>query len=109
MQFLMIYTPDDDSPPSPEKMAALGNFAEETAKAGKLVVTGGMFPSSLGARVRLTSGKFTVTDGPFPEAKEVMAGWVIVKVDSKEEAIEEARRFMAVAGDGEGEIRQLTD
>jgi hypothetical protein len=109
MQFLMIYTPDDDSPPSPEKMAELDKFAEETAKAGKLVATGGMFPSSLGARVRLHNGKFTVTDGPFPEAKEVMAGWVIVKHDSREEAIEEARRFMAIAGDGEGEIRQLTD
>ena len=109
MQFLMIYTPEDATPPSPKKMAELGRFGEETARAGKLVATGGMFPSSLGARVQLREGKFTVTDGPFPESKEVMAGWVIIKVDSKEEAIEEAQRFMTIAGDGEGEIRQLTD
>ncbi len=56
MQFLMIYTPDDASPPTPEKMAELGCFAEETAKTGVLVATGGMFPSSLGARVRLAHG-----------------------------------------------------
>jgi hypothetical protein len=109
MQFLMIYTPEDATPPSPEKMAELGRFGEEAARAGKLVATGGMFPSSLGARVQLREGKFTVTDGPFPESKEVMAGWVIIKVNSKEEAIEEAQRFMTIAGDGEGEIRQLTD
>jgi hypothetical protein len=109
MQFLMIYTPDDATPPTPEKMAALAQFGEDAAKAGKLVATGGMFPSSMGARVRLAKGTFTVTDGPFPESKEVMAGWVIINVNSKEEAVEEARRFMAIAGDGEGEIRQLTD
>jgi hypothetical protein len=109
MQFLMIYTPDDATPPSPEKMMELGKFGEDAAKAGKLVATGGMFPSSFGARVRLAEGKFTVTDGPFPEAKEVMAGWVIINVNSKEEAIEEAHRFMTIAGDGEGEIMQLTD
>lgn len=109
MQFLMTYTPDDDAPPSPEKMAALAQFGEDAAKDGTLVSTGGMFPSSFGARVRLAGGKFTVTDGPFPEAKEVMGGWVIVNVNSKEEAIEIARRFMSIAGDGEGEIRQLTD
>ncbi len=109
MQYLMIYTPDDAAPPSPEHMMALAKFGEESAKSGILVATGGMFPSSLGARVRLSKGKFSVTDGPFPEAKEVMAGWAIVKVNSKEEAIENARQFMAIAGDGEGEIRLLSD
>jgi hypothetical protein len=109
MQFLMIYTPDDPNPPSPEKMAELGKFGEDAAKAGKVVATGGMFPSSFGARVRLTSNQFVVTDGPFPESKEVMAGWVIINVASKAEAIEEAQKFMRIAGDGEGEIRQLTD
>jgi hypothetical protein len=109
MQFLMIYTPDDATPPSAEKMAELGKFSEEAAKAGGLVATGGILPSSKGARVRLSKGKFTVTDGPFPETKEVIAGWAIVKVNSKEEAIEQARRFMMIAGDGKGEIRQLTD
>ena len=50
MQFLMTYTPDDDAPPTPEKMAALGKFGEDAAKAGTLVMTGGIFPSSMGAR-----------------------------------------------------------
>ena len=109
MQFLMIYTPEDATPPSPEKMAKLGEFGEEMARIGVVVATGGMFPSSMGARVRLSQGKFTVTDGPFPELKEVMAGWAIIKASLKEEAIEHARRFMAIAGDGEGDIRQLTD
>lgn len=109
MQFLMIYTPNDGTPPSPEKMAELAQFGEQAKQSGVLVATGGMFPSSKGARVRLSNGKFSVTDGPFPETKEVMAGWVIVNVNSKEEAIEQARRFMSIAGDGEGEIRQLTD
>lgn len=109
MQFLITYTPEDGSPPSPEKMAELQKFGEDAAKSGVLVATGGMFPSSLGARVRLANGKFTVTDGPFPEAKEVMGGWVILQVNSKEEVIEQAKRFMLIAGEGEGEIRQLTD
>ena len=56
-----------------------------------------------------SKGKFTVTDGPFPESKEVMAGWAIVNVSSKAEAIEEAKRFMAIVGDGESDVRQLTD
>jgi hypothetical protein len=109
MQFLMIYTPEDASPPSPEKLAELGKFGEEAAKSGVLVATGGMFPSSMGARVRLARGKFTVTDGPFPESKEVMGGWAIITVNSKAEAIEQARRFMGIAGDGEGQVLQLTD
>lgn len=109
MQFLMLYTPDDATPPTPEKMGELQKFGEDAAASGILVATGGMFPSSMGARVRLSQGEFTVTDGPFPEAKEVMGGWVIVNVASKEDAIEVARQFMSVAGDGDGEIRQLTD
>lgn len=109
MQFLLIYTPTDDAPPSPETMMEIGKFGEEAAKAGKLVSTGGMFPSSFGARLQRVDGKFTVTDGPFPEAKEVMAGWVILKLDSKEDAIESAKTFMNIAGDGDSEIRQLTD
>lgn len=109
MQFLLIYTPNDNTPPSPETMMEIGKFGEEAMKAGKMVATGGMFPSSFGARLQRADGKFTVTDGPFPEAKEVMAGWVILKLDSKEEAIESAKAFMNIAGDGDADIRQLTD
>jgi hypothetical protein len=88
-------------------MAALAKFGEDSAKAGILLDTGAILPSSKGARVRLAGSKFTATDGPFPETKELIVGYAIVQVKSKEEAIEVARRFMKVAGDGEGEIRQL--
>lgn len=106
MRFLMTFTGEDNNP-SPERLAALGKLTEEMVKSGKLIDTGGILPSSKGARVAMTNGKFTVTDGPFPETKELVVGYAIVKVDSKEEAIELTRRFMSVAGDGEGEIRQL--
>jgi len=107
MRFLMTYTADDPSPPSPEKAAAIGKFSEEMAKSGALLDTGGILPSSKGARISLARGKFAITDGPFPETKELIVGYAIVQTRSKEEAIEIARRFMTVAGDGQGEIRQL--
>jgi hypothetical protein len=107
MRFLMTYTGDDTAPPTPQKMAELGRFTEEMARSGVLVDTGAILPPSAGARVKLAGGKFTVTDGPFPETKELIVGYAIVEAKSREEAIELARRFMAIAGDGEGEIRQL--
>ncbi len=108
MRFLMTYIGSDTSPPTPEKMAAIGKLVEENTRAGILLDTGGMLPLSKGARVKQTGGKFTATDGPFPETKELVVGYAIIQVRSKEEAIEQARRFMAIAGDGEGEIRQLS-
>lgn len=107
MRFLMTYTAADAAPPSPEKAAAIGKFAEEMAKSGVLLDTGGILPISKGARIRLAGGKFTVTDGPFPETKELIVGYAIVQTRSRDEAVEIARRFMNVAGDGEGEVRQL--
>jgi hypothetical protein len=61
----------------------------------------------MGARVRLSAGKFTVTDGPFTEAKEIIGGFALIRVKSKEEAIEYTKNFLKVAGDGETEIRQI--
>jgi hypothetical protein len=107
MRFLMTYTATDNSPPSPEKGKAIQQLVEDNMKAGILLDTGGILPLSKGAKVKLASGKFTSTDGPFPETKELIVGYAIVQVRSKEEAIEQARRFMTIAGDGEGEIRQL--
>ncbi len=103
MRFMMLYTPATKAPPTPEKMAELGKFGEEMAKTGALVSTGGLLPN--GGTVKLSNGKFT--DGPFTEAKEVVIGWAVIDVKSKEEALELAKRFMRVAGDGEGEIRQV--
>ena len=107
MRFLMTYHADDHSPPSPEKMAAIAKFSEDMARSGVLLDTGGILPISTGARIQQAQGKFTVTDGPFPETKELIVGYAIVQTRTKEEAIEIARRFMAVAGDGTGEVRQL--
>jgi len=76
-------------------------------KAGQLLATEGCLPSALGARVRHTGGKVTVTDGPFTESKELVAGFAILQASSKEEAIEIAKTFLDVAGGGECEIRQI--
>jgi hypothetical protein len=88
-------------------MATMGKLIEEGMKAGWLLATEGCLPTALGARVRRSSGKLSVTDGPFTEAKEVVGGFAILKVSSKEEAIELARKFLQVAGEGECELREL--
>lgn len=109
MRFLCIYKPAraEGSPPSQEEMARMGQLIQDAMKAGWLIATEGCLPSRLGARVRQSDGKVTVTDGPFTEAKEVIGGFALIKANSKEEAIELTKRFLQVAGDGESEIRQL--
>jgi hypothetical protein len=88
-------------------MAAMGKLIDEMSKAGVLLATEGCLPSSRGARVRISGGKFTVTDGPFSETKEVIGGFALFQVKSKEEAIEWTKRFLKLAGDGESEIREI--
>jgi hypothetical protein len=108
MKFLSIYkTAERSAPPSQEEMSKMGKLIEEGMKAGWLLATEGCLPSALGARVRLSGGKLTVTDGPFTEAKELVGGFAILRTNSKEEAIELAKQFLPVAGDGECELRQL--
>ena len=108
MRFLSIFmSPERDTPPTEEEMAAMGQLIEREAKAGLLLSTEGCLPSALGARVRRSGDKLTVTDGPFTEAKEVVGGFAILSADSKEQAIEQAKRFLDVVGDGECELRQL--
>src|SRR5262245_20758875 len=108
MRFLSIYkTAEKTTPPSPDEIAKMGKFCEELAKAGVLLATEGCKPSATGARVRLSSGKLTVTDGPFTESKELIAGFALLNVKSKEEAIEATHRFLKIAGDGEAELRLL--
>jgi hypothetical protein len=110
MRFLSIYkTAERNTPPSPQEMANMGKLIEEGRKKGWLLSTEGCLPSALGARVRRTDDKINVTDGPFAEAKEVVGGFALLKADSKEEAIELARQFLKVAGNGECELRQLYD
>jgi len=108
MRFLSIYTTKETGvPPSAEHMAAMGKLIEESTKAGVLLATEGCLPSARGARIRLSGGRFSVTDGPFVESKELVGGFAILRAASKEEAIELARKFLNVAGDGECEIREL--
>ena len=108
MRFLSIYkTVETNTPPSLEHMAQMGKLIEESMKAGVLLATEGCLPSALGARVRRSEGKMTVTDGPFAETKEVIGGFAILQANSREEAIEIAKRFLDVAGEGECEIRQI--
>ena len=108
MKFLSIYkTTERNVPPTQEEMAKMGKLVEDGMKAGFLLAVEGCMPSATGARVRLSSGKVTVTDGPFTESKEVIGGLAVLQANSKEEAIELVKQFLRVAGDGECELRQL--
>jgi hypothetical protein len=108
MRFLSIYkSVERDAPPTQEEMTAMGKLIEEGMQKGWLLATEGCLPSKLGARVRKSSGKISVTDGPFTEATEVVGGFAILKADSKEEAIQLAKDFLKHVGDGECELRQL--
>ena len=108
MQFLVYdphYNPEAATPPTPELMAEMGKFVGEAIQAGVLVTTGAL--QQKGTRLRLSNGKFTVTDGPFIELKELLGGWAVIQVKSLEEAIEWSKRFRLLIGDGESEIVQL--
>jgi hypothetical protein len=108
MKFLSIYKHvERNTPPTPEEMATMGKLVEEGFKAGWLLATEGCLPSALGARVRRDGSKISVTDGPFTESKEIVGGFAILQANSKEEAIQLAKDFLKVAGEGECEIRQI--
>jgi hypothetical protein len=109
MRFLCVYKPsqEEGGRPSPEHVAEMGKLIDKMMKAGVLLATEGCLPSSKGARVRLANGKISVIDGPFTETKELIGGFAILRLNSRQEAIEATKEFLAVAGDGETEIRQL--
>lgn len=111
MRFMTLYKADKEStdPPSQQEMMAVGKLIEEMAGAGVLLATDGLQPSAQGSKVRISGGKFTVTDGPFAEAKEIIGGFAIINVKSKKEAIEWSKRFLAVMGEGESEVRLMHD
>jgi hypothetical protein len=120
MQFMMIVKSTKDSEagcaPNPELMAAIGKMSEEAQKRGVMVGAGGLQPSSQGARIRVSGGKTALIDGPFAETKELVGGYAIFDLKSKEEAIQMGTRFMQVHADilgpsyeGELEIRPLMD
>ena len=114
MRFMMmVKTAERSGPPPKELMDAMEKLVEEASKTGELIESGGLAPSAAGARVRLTGGKITVTDGPFTEAKEVFGGYAVMELKSKEEAIERSTHFMELhrkhwpGWEGESEIRQV--
>ena len=114
MRFMMIVKHAERSGlPPKELMDAIAKLAEEEVKAGTMLGSGGLGPTALGARVRLSGGQLTVTDGPFTEAKEVVGGYAQFEMKSKEEAIESAVHFMELhkkywpGWEGETEVRQM--
>jgi hypothetical protein len=112
MRFMVIVKATQDSEagvmPSQELLAAMGKYNEELAKAGIMLAGDGLQPSSKGARVRFSGKNRTVVDGPFAETKELVAGFWIWQVGSKQEAIEWVKRCPnPMPGDSEIEIRQL--
>jgi hypothetical protein len=116
MRFMIVVKATKDSeagrfPPEKEKMfEAMTAYHEELEKAGVLLDASGLQPSSKGWRVKYTGGKRTVIDGPFIESKELIAGYTIIRVKSREEALEWTKRFPNPVGEGaeaEIEVRQL--
>lgn len=108
MKFLMTYAAASRSaPPTKEHMEAIGKFTSEMVKSGVVLMTGGLVRPTKGTKVKFESGKFSVTDGPYAETKELIDGFALIQAKSKEEAIEIARRFMTLAGEGDGEILQV--
>ena len=103
-----------DSPPK-ALLDAIAKFGAEATATGWLVSAGGLFPSAMGARVRLSTGEVTISDGPFTESKELIGAYAIYKVASKQEAVERASQFLQLykehwpVWEGEVEVRQMFD
>ena len=94
-------------PPTKELIERMGRFIEEVTKAGVLLATDGLQPSSKGKRVKVSDGKVTVTDGPFIETKELVASYALFQVNTMEEAVHWTKRFLEVLGEGECELRPI--
>ncbi|WP_437730105.1 YciI family protein [Sorangium sp. So ce1335] len=113
MRFMIMFKADagtEASAPACMAMPEMGKFIEELKNDGVLIATEGLKPSSSGARLRYSGGKVSVTDGPFAEAKELVAGFVLVEVASRQAAVELGERFLRVAGDGTAaEVREVFD
>ena len=114
MRFItMVKSTEGAGPPPKALMEAIAKLGEEATRDRVLVEMGGLLPSAMGARVRLTAGKLIVTDGPFAETKELIGGYAVYDVKSKQEAIQRTSNFLQLhqehwpGWEGEVEIRQL--
>lgn len=109
MQYFIYFTRNEDepmSPPSPEGMAKMGKFMEESFKSGKIIATG-QLPREV-TQVELEQGEFSISDGPFIEGKDLIPGFTIIEVDSKQEAMEWAKELRECMGDGALKMAKLS-
>lgn len=118
MRFMMLVKATQDyeggCSPNPQLMAAIAKMAEEATRAGQMIDTGGLLPSSQATRVLVSGGKTSLVDGPFAETKELVGGYAIFELPSREDAIRMARDFMQLHADilgpsyeGQLEIRPM--
>jgi hypothetical protein len=111
MKYMIMFKTTDDAegiPPCKDE-AEMVSFIGQLAAEGVLLGTEGLYPSERGARVTRVAGKVAAMDGPFTEAKELVAGFVLVKVGSRAEAVDLAGRFLEVAGQGTAEVREVIE
>lgn len=116
MRYMMMLMTDQhaEARPDPRLLAEMGKFIQEMTRAGVLLTTSGLAPTSQSTRIRASDGQLTLVDGPFAEVKEVIGGFAIVQTRSKDEALEWGKRFMKIHQDilgptwqGVSEVRQL--
>src|SRR6202161_2663102 len=94
-------------PPTQEQMDRMNGFIQDMFEKGVLLATGGLAPLDEGVRVSYHDGEFTVLDGPFTEAKELVGGWALMECRDRDEAVEWTKRFLAIAGEGESTLREV--
>ena len=99
MRFMCIVTSAHSGPPTPQLLEAMHKLADREIKAGRMLDNGGLEPIAMGARVRISDGQLSVLDGPFVEAKEMIGGYAIFELRSKEEAVALAVEFMQLHKD----------
>jgi hypothetical protein len=114
MRFMtLVKSTENAGPPPPALMEAIAKLSEDASKGGTMVETGGLAPTSMSNRVRLSKGKVTVIDGPFAETKEVIGGYAVFEIESKQQMLDATVKFMELhrehwpGWEGETEIRQV--
>ena len=110
MKYFMQTTPDPNAPlvaPDPSLYAEMGKLIEDGFRDGTLIATGALHP--IVTKIEHHNGSFTLTDGPFTEAKEAVVGWALVEVGSFEEALDMSKKFWRIVGDGSGLIQRVLE
>jgi hypothetical protein len=110
MKFLGYTLGDPDAPvgpPDPSVYERMSAFVAEASNAGVLLATGGLAPVNEAIKVTYHDGEYTVLDGPFTEAKELIGGWALMECRDKAEAVEWTKRFLGIVGEGESTIREV--